>query len=338
MTNFDTNKQKRLGECLLEAGLITSEQLEMALNEQNVSGRLLEEVIKMHGWIEQQTIEFFLEKLVLREQLLTHKKQLKHNNNNLIEQISHTESLGSNAAQPSPKFGVNLSPKSTLQFLFLVIVSLSFVSIAGQLCIYFLPDFPCRETLTEIFNVNLEQNIPSVYSALALLFCSILLFIIAHAKKVAGEPWHIQWRALSILFLYLSSDEFMSLHEKLLYPVRNALKIDGIFHFAWVIPGGIFVVICLLAFFRFLFALPPKTRSLFILAGTIFVSGALGMEMVGGYHASLYGEKNFTYVVLVAIEEFLEMLGIIIFIYALLLYISIYMKGIALQINITKQY
>ncbi len=44
MTNFDISqrKQKCLGQYLVEAGLITSEQLETALNEQNSSGRLLE--------------------------------------------------------------------------------------------------------------------------------------------------------------------------------------------------------------------------------------------------------------------------------------------------------
>lgn len=327
MTNLEISQrqQKYLG-CLIEAGLITPSQLKMALKEQDLSGRDLQEIITKHGWLELQTIEYFLEKVALLEQSAPNKKQLKQNNNS-IEQTSHTEQL-------LPKFAVNLSPKSTLQFLFLVILGLCLVSLVGQFCVYFLPDFPCREILAGIFHVDLEQNIPSIYSGATLLFCSILLFLIAHAKKVAGESRQIQWRALSIVFLYLSGDEFMSLHEKFMDPVRNTLKTSGIFHFAWVIPGGIFVLICFLAFFRFLLALPPKTRHLFIIAGTIFVSGALGMEMVDGYYASLYGQENFIYVVLTTIEEFLEMVGIAVFIYALLSYISTQMKGLALKINI----
>jgi hypothetical protein len=62
--------------------------------------------------------------------------------------------------------------------------------------------------------------------------------------------------------------------------------------------------------------------------------GALGMEMVDGYYASLYGDNNFVYVVLTTIEEFFEMVGIAVFIYALLSYISTHMKGFALSINI----
>ncbi|GAX41272.1 hypothetical protein NIES4075_22410 [Tolypothrix sp. NIES-4075] len=242
MTNLEISKrkQKYLEESLIEAGLITPSQLETALQEQNSSGRHLQEILTKHGWIELQTIKYFLEKVALPEQSAPNQKKLEQNNNS-IEQTSHREQL-------LPKFAVNLSPKSTLQFLFLVILCLCIASLTGQFCIYFLPDFPGREILAGIFNVDFEQNIPSVYSAAALLFCSFLLFIIAYAKKVAGEPRQMQWRALSIIFLYLSGDEFMSLHEKFMDPVHNTLKTSGIFHFAWVIPGAIFVVICLLAF------------------------------------------------------------------------------------------
>jgi hypothetical protein len=46
MTNLETSKgkQKYLGECLIEAGLITPSQLETALKEQNSSDRHLQEL------------------------------------------------------------------------------------------------------------------------------------------------------------------------------------------------------------------------------------------------------------------------------------------------------
>ncbi|NER04565.1 MAG: hypothetical protein F6K17_19105, partial [Okeania sp. SIO3C4] len=50
------------------------------------------------------------------------------------------------------------------------------------------------------------------------------------------------------------------------------------------------------------------------------VGGGIGMEMIGGYYAYLYDTKNFFYEILVTIEEFLEMLGVVVFIYALLCY------------------
>ena len=58
------------------------------------------------------------------------------------------------------------------------------------------------------------------------------------------------------------------------------------------------------------------------------------MEMVGGYYLTFYGKHNITYAILMTIEEFLEMLGIVVFIYALLSYMSSYMKGVSLRFNI----
>jgi len=36
-----------------------------------------------------------------------------------------------------------------------------------------------------------------------------------------------------------------------------------------------------LVYLRFLVDLPPKTRHLFLIAGLVYISGVLGMEMVG---------------------------------------------------------
>ena len=216
MTNFDTSqrKQKCLGQYLVEAGLITSEQLETELNEQNSSGRLLEEILKMYG-CEQQTIEFFMEKIVLPQRLPLNRKQ-SDINNNLVERDIDLAQL---KTLPILNFLVRLSPKKTLQFLFLVILSLSLISFGFQLSLYLLPDYPLNHILSGLFNVNAEQNIPTLYSVLALLFSSIVLFAIAYAKTVTSEPFVGYWGALSIIFVYLTCDEFMVLHERLIDPV-----------------------------------------------------------------------------------------------------------------------
>lgn len=56
---------KRLGSYLVEAGLLTSEQLKVALQEQEKTDRRLGEVISHQGWVNQQTIEYLMEKVVL---------------------------------------------------------------------------------------------------------------------------------------------------------------------------------------------------------------------------------------------------------------------------------
>ena len=174
-----------------------------------------------------------------------------------------------------------------------------------------------------------------MYSVVTLLFCSILLGFIANAKKATRGAYINYWMTLSGIFLFLAIDEFASLHEKLIEPIHLKLNTSGFFYFAWVIPGAAFTFVCLLIFTRFLGHLPTQTRRLFLLSGSLYVSGTLGMEMIGGYYASLINNRNdIIYAVIVTIEESLEMLGVAVFIYSLLHYISYYMKGTGLRINI----
>ncbi|WP_258003851.1 hypothetical protein [Fischerella thermalis] len=70
------------------------------------------------------------------------------------------------------------------------------------------------------------------------------------------------------------------------------------------------------------------------MAGTIYVAGSSGTEMVGGYYANYYTQTNMIYALITTVEELLEMMGIIVFIYALLSYISSYMNGIDVEFHI----
>ena len=54
----------------------------------------------------------------------------------------------------------------------------------------------------------------------------------------------------------------------------------------------------------------------------MYIAGVIGMELVGGRYAKLYGTLNFTYSMLATVEESLEMAGLIVFIWGLLLYIG----------------
>jgi hypothetical protein len=72
---------------------------------------------------------------------------------------------------------------------------------------------------------------------------------------------------------------------------------------------------------------------MFVAAAALYIGGALGMEMVGGYIASTTG-KNLSYVIGLTIEESLEMLGIVVFIHALMSYIKTYLNGGSWNINI----
>jgi hypothetical protein len=224
---------------------------------------------------------------------------------------------------PSSSYVLNFSFSikkiiSLLSRLILILVSLSLL---GQFYKYFVDSNSFRRVVS-LFFVDKEGNIPSFYSALALLFCSLLLAIIAISKKREKDYSVIYWRGLSFIFLYLSIDEAASIHELSMYPFKKALGAQGFLYYTWIVPFGLLVLIFIGLYSKFILSLPKKIKILFIAAGSIFLFGSLGMEAIGGFRADQVGTSNFLYSMIVTLEESLEMIGILVFIYALMQYIK----------------
>lgn len=232
---------------------------------------------------------------------------------------------------------ISICPRKTIQTLLVVIVCLTIASVIGQIIEYSVGYSPLSsvETFVRLFNVEQEENVPTWYASSTLLLCSILLAAIAVAKKQTGDRYVVHWITLSITFLLLSVDETATIRK--VVPLRSVLYASGIahgfFYRPWVIPAAAFVLIFVLAYLRFLIDLPVRTRRLFLLAGTVFVAGALGMEAVSGRYADLYGVQTLTYEMLATVEELFEMMGVAIFIYALLSYLSVHVEEVCVHIG-----
>lgn len=230
---------------------------------------------------------------------------------------------------------LTISPARWAGVLTSIVVCLTLASFAVQFCKFIL-GHDVLFGFIRLLDVNTEGNIPTWYSTLALLTSSLLLAAIASTKK-NGHPYFFSWTVLSIIFLFLSVDEGAGLHELWTPFLLRSFDARGFIYFVWVVPYGILVLIFALAYLNFLVHLPVKTRNLFLAAGVIFVSGALGMELIEGRYADSFGERNMGMAVLTTVEEFLEMIGIVVFIYALLSHLSSEMKGIRICIRTKDQ-
>jgi hypothetical protein len=177
-----------------------------------------------------------------------------------------------------------------------------------------------------LLDVDAEQTLPAWYSSSMLLFCAGLLAIISYIKIKNVAPYRFHWSLLSAIFFGLSLDEAISLHEMAIVPVRSALNLTGLLYFSWIIPGSILVIMFALLYLKFLIHLPKQMRNLFLLSGTTYVLGAIGVEMVGGMFWESVGSQDLSYQVLAIVEELFEMSGINIFIYALLSYLFSYLN------------
>lgn len=227
---------------------------------------------------------------------------------------------------------VFLQLKNITFVLSLIVIILTLAHFAGQLSIHTLG--PQRLLgLGELFDLNGEGNVPTLFSTFALLCSSILFVAIAVAKKGVGSSYRLHWAGMAIAFLYLAVDESVALHERLIYPVRSTLQTSGVLYYAWLVPYGVLLILVCLAYVKFLLHLPEKTRRSLIAAAIVYLSGAVGFELLGGRHDELYGHENLTFVFLSTCEEFLEMSGVVMLIHTLLSYISTEVGEIRLKIS-----
>ncbi|HEY9751576.1 MAG TPA: hypothetical protein V6C46_01385, partial [Coleofasciculaceae cyanobacterium] len=59
--------QKRIGGYLIDAGLLTPAQVDVALNDQKMTGMRFGEILATRGWVKQQTIEYLMAKVIVPE-------------------------------------------------------------------------------------------------------------------------------------------------------------------------------------------------------------------------------------------------------------------------------
>ncbi|MBZ0278784.1 MAG: hypothetical protein K8I60_21745 [Anaerolineae bacterium] len=218
---------------------------------------------------------------------------------------------------------ITLSPRRTAWILGGISVFLCAVSIAGKALEWALgvhSTYFIYQTVLE-FNVNRESNIPTWYSTLLLLTCAVLLGIIALAHQQSGKAGARYWKGLALIFLYLSLDETAVIHEQLTIPLQESLRVTGYLYFGWVLVGAAVVIAIGLVYARFIFRLPPPTRRLFILAALLYVGGALVVESISANQWYQMDGESLLFSAIGTLEELGEMLGAVVFIYALSTYI-----------------
>lgn len=221
------------------------------------------------------------------------------------------------------QFEYNLNPRKIGLILGLIALYLAAQSLIAEYLIEKVLDKTANASLIlvmDLFSVNAEQTIPTWYSILLLFMASVVLALIAAATHANRERDTVYWVGLAAIFLYLSMDEGAVIHEIAAEWLQTNLTLTGFLTFGWQIVAAPLVILFALVYLRFLIRLPPRTRNLFILAGLVYVGGALIVEGISANQWDIGGGLSFEYLAIATVEELCEMLGVVIFIYALLAY------------------
>jgi hypothetical protein len=198
------------------------------------------------------------------------------------------------------------------RFLWCVTAAVALLGLVAELVHYLRPSL--QTVLIPLFSLSIEGNFPTWYASSLLLCCGLLLLCIASgvAQTAARFPW--RWRGLGAMFVFMSLDEAIELHENL----GRLFDLHGVLFFSWVVPAGVLVLLMGLWYLPFVWHLPAPTRLRFVLAGVLYVGGALILELPLGHWAERHGPDNLTYALIDWVEETLELVGATLFLLSLL--------------------
>ena len=215
---------------------------------------------------------------------------------------------------------ININPMKVSKVMLGIISMLAILHI-GQISLYLYIDDKDVFDWIRMLDFDYEGNLPTLYSSGALGFSALLLWVISHHQKQTGQTSR-HWLVLSFIFVFLALDEGVVIHEKIGDFTEQFIDASGFLYFAWVVPYGILMTAFVLSYLKFLFALPRDISIQMVIAGGLFLTGAVGLEMFSGVEADMHNTDTVKYTVLYTIEELLEMIAIVIFTNALLKYMG----------------
>ncbi len=174
---------------------------------------------------------------------------------------------------------------------------------------------------TLLFDLDYEISVPNWFSVILLFVLSATTFTIALTETARKNRFSSHWQWLVIIFLLMSIEESASFRDSIItIPLRDLFNLSGIFYFSWVIPVGILTLVFIVSYLRFFRQLPNNVRNFFLLGFFVYVSGAIGGELISGWLITQRNDLNI-YSYITTFEELLEMMGMILILHALLLYI-----------------
>jgi hypothetical protein len=189
-------------------------------------------------------------------------------------------------------------------------------------------------TFIRLFNFNSGSNFISVFSAAIHSFSFLLLVLIA-TSAITSRRQRKYWWGLAGIFAFFALDEIILVRATLFSSARRLIGMFGLHTFyliallVWIfllVAGYLFLT-------RFLIRLPKNVRFMFMVAGIIFVTGAIGMDGLGRHYA-LNHPQDYLYAMMYTLEEAMEMAGVILFIHALLTYCAGYTTTSRIQLNL----
>lgn len=187
-------------------------------------------------------------------------------------------------------------------------------------------------SVVSAFHLDFERNVPATYSAIKLVAAGAVALVCAvidrhrHFKLAFAGYW-MAWLAVGSLLILMGVDEYIAYHEGFgqeLYDwgfIPNGSNTISGYAWPWTVYGAAFAVLIGIPLAILIWNILSDNRGLFrllLLAGFLFVAGALGFENIRVYMVSYHEGLGAN--VLMVMEEFCEMAAVSLVVYVFLRY------------------
>lgn len=167
-----------------------------------------------------------------------------------------------------------------------------------------------------------EGNLPTWWSSLLLATAAAIAGLVGLARRRTGAPWSLQWLLVAGLLAALSADETAQFHEGTVGPIMDRLvDVTGLEKSVVRVIAAALVLVALAAMARLLWpwlrSLAVDTRKWLLVAGTVYFSGSVGLEVLSRL-LERTGSGEAIEPWLAPFEEGFEMVGASLAIFALL--------------------
>ena len=211
-----------------------------------------------------------------------------------------------------------VSPRQICSFLVIIALVFFVLHCASEALIHFAGvSEKFYQDFFDAINLDEEFNLTAIYSGLLLYASSFLLKEIAVSSQGGKRR---DWMLLSKVFLFLAFDEVFQVHELFVIPGLRQYLHPSLASI-WVIPYGILFALFSFKFIPFFLSLRNQVSVLSLISGGVYVSGAIVFEALNSWlvRTGQISRSSFYYEFISGFEELFEMVGIIIFLYALML-------------------
>jgi len=168
--------------------------------------------------------------------------------------------------------------------------------------------------LSNRFDLDDESSVPTWFSQALFLVLSVVAFFAAYLQTEKSKKF--TWSVIGLIGLIFSIDEVASLHEYVLQLIHVQFFQDSTataYDNAWLFVAPFLIVIFGWLVWVMSRSLPKRTVMLFALSGVLILTGAVFIDLLAVV------EERETFLnqgVIVSLEELLEILGVIIAVYA----------------------